>query len=262
MPERKTFRNAALYRGFVALALSAAALVAAACSDGVDPVSPRVPTHADFSEGLKLGQCLLQMNLTGTKVEGGNVLTGSAPTGEVVTLVAIKAGTPCYFTPSGATSSFTFSFAGAPCYVVDGLGTQTVRVTRVGDGPSCKDISHIEFTTGPAPPTTGSLQICSAVTGDPPAAALADPFIYAVAGQQLSVLNANCSDPIELPGGAAVITEQPHSFAMFPISAVTSPVDRLVGLDLATETVTVTIVPGSTTIVTITNQFVIDPGGD
>ena len=37
------------------------------------------------------------------------------------------------------------------CYTVSGLGTTTVTITRIGSGRTCKEISHVEYTTGTPP---------------------------------------------------------------------------------------------------------------
>jgi hypothetical protein len=83
-----------------------------------------------------------------TKVENpGDTETLTAPAGQVITTVAIKAGNACITFTTDATVG---------CYTVSGLGTPIVTVTRSGSGPTCKEISHIEFitSTGPPPPTT------------------------------------------------------------------------------------------------------------
>jgi hypothetical protein len=247
-----------LQRTLAALALSAAAVIAAACGDVVAPLSRSAPAPPNFAGAQKLGQCLLQLDLTGTKIEPivGDHVSVTAPAGEVVTRVAIKAGTSCWFTPSGASATYTFSLDGAPCYVVEGLGGATVSVTRVGDGSSCKDISNIEYVTGPPLPTTGFLQICVVVVGDDaPPASLTTPLPFVVAGQQISVANGTCSNPMELPGSVVVVSEQPNTFDVFLLSAATVPDDRLVGFDFPAQTATVTVVAGSTTVVTITNMW-------
>jgi hypothetical protein len=91
---------------------------------------------------------------------GGNCVSGGtkidvsmesytivAPAGTVVTAVYIKAGNVCIPVTSDSNDG---------CYSVSGLGTPTVMVTRVGSGSECKEISHIEYVTGPGttPPTT------------------------------------------------------------------------------------------------------------
>jgi hypothetical protein len=81
-----------------------------------------------------------------TKIENpDDATTITAPAGQVITQVAVKAGTQCFIFDSDGTQG---------CYTVTGLGTATVEVTREGSGPTCKEISHIEFitSTGPTPP--------------------------------------------------------------------------------------------------------------
>jgi hypothetical protein len=261
------------------LALSAAALLATACANPVAPaalarhasgtVSSNFASTSDFilSSGLARGHCFEQIGPAGTQVAPGadGNAAATAPAGKVITRVAVKAGVPCWFTPESvpAGGTYTFAFDGAPCYVVAGLGSTTVTVRRVGAGPSCKDISHIEYVAGPPPPTTGALQLCVVLAGDnPPAAALSFAFPFAVAGQQRLIVQGTCSATIDLPAGDVVITEGPNPFGIGMGGVVTAPSDRLVGLDGATQMATVTAVVGSTTIVTITNLWVPDPGGD
>ena len=249
---------------FAALTVCAATLVATACDNTVAP-RPGVESAASFSNGLKLGQCFLQVGDAAARQvppgEDGNA-TVSAPTGEVVTRVAIKAGTPCWFTPEGATGTSTIDMGGVPCYVVSGLGTATAIVTRVGAGPVCKDISHVESVSGVPAPTTGLLQICVTVVGDnPPPSTLVDPYTFFVAGQQIDVAHAHCATPIELSAGAVTITEQTPLFVGFS-NAVSVPDGRVVSVDVPGRSATVTVVAGSTTVITITNLWVPDPGED
>jgi hypothetical protein len=93
------------------------------------------------------GNCL-GGDATKTPDDPGDTVILTAPAGQVITTVAIKAGTPCFtFTEDGSVPG---------CYTVEGIGTSSVTVTRIGSGPDCKEISHIEFitSTGPPPPTT------------------------------------------------------------------------------------------------------------
>jgi hypothetical protein len=83
----------------------------------------------------------------GTKIENpgdSEVITADSP----ITQVAIKAGNDCFFVGDADFPS--------DCYSVSGIGTNTVTITRIGSGRDCKEISHIEYTTGPVepPPTT------------------------------------------------------------------------------------------------------------
>jgi hypothetical protein len=83
-----------------------------------------------------------------TKIENpGDSEVITAPAGSVILQVAIKAGPGCILFPPATSND---------CYSVEGLGTGTVTITRIGSGSACKEISHIEFVVGPGepPPTT------------------------------------------------------------------------------------------------------------
>lgn len=58
------------------------------------------------------------------------------PEGKSIDFVYVKAGTEC-----NAFSADTNN----GCYIVSGLGTPTVSVERIGDGPDCKEISHVTY---------------------------------------------------------------------------------------------------------------------
>jgi hypothetical protein len=89
----------------------------------------------------------------GTCLAGGTKLDFAAESytisvpGSTVNAVAIKAGPDCFVYTSDSEG---------PCYVVSGIGTSLVMIERIGSGPTCKGISHVEYTTGPGvpPPTT------------------------------------------------------------------------------------------------------------
>jgi hypothetical protein len=120
--------------------ISLVGFVAAYFGGGVFSSSPALA-----GPGGGTGNCL---GGDATKVENpGDTTTLTAPAGQVITQVAIKAGTACIILDSDATVG---------CYTVSGIGTSTVIVTRSGSGPTCKEISHIEFitSTAPPPPTT------------------------------------------------------------------------------------------------------------
>jgi hypothetical protein len=126
---------------FALSALLAVGFVAAYFGGGVYGSSPALAQPGGGGTGNCLGG-------GATKVENpGDSETLTAPAGQVITQVAIKAGTACIIFDSDATIG---------CYTVSGLGTDTVLVTRSGSGPTCKEISHIEFitSTAPPPPTT------------------------------------------------------------------------------------------------------------
>jgi hypothetical protein len=105
----------------------------------------------------------------GTCIEGGTKIDNpgdseviEAPAGSVITQVAIKAGRDCFFFPPLTSND---------CYSVSGLGTSTVTITRIGSGPDCKEISHIEYTIGPGvppppppPPTTTTTTVPTTTT--------------------------------------------------------------------------------------------------
>jgi hypothetical protein len=73
---------------------------------------------------------------------------------QTITRVIIKSSTNCFlFTEDGNDL----------CYAVTGIGTTNVTATRIGvPGPSCQEISHVEFYSDPLPPPTNT-----PVTPDP-----------------------------------------------------------------------------------------------
>jgi hypothetical protein len=235
----------------------------AACGDAAVSRSLAPAAEPSFSNGNKTGQCFYELGLDGIQVDPGadGNATATAPNGNVVSRIAVKAGPTCAFTPETVTGIYTIGGEGAPCYVVSGIGSETVTVTRVGSGPVCKDISHIEFIAAPQP-TTGSLQICAVLSGTLPPNLQLAPFRFEVAGVDVVVASGACSNPIELPSGAFVITESPSASAIGLWNAATMPEDRLIGF-VATQSATVMVVAGSTTVATITSVFVPpDPGPD
>jgi hypothetical protein len=84
-------------------------------------------------------QCVTCENAA--KVESGNELYLSE--GQIITEVWVKAGQGCYI-PDGV------------CYatVSGGVGYNYVVVEKLGDGPGCQDISHIEVCYDPATSTS------------------------------------------------------------------------------------------------------------
>lgn len=108
-----------------------------------------------LAQGGGLGNCL-GGDATKTPDDPGDTVILTAPAGQVITVVAIKAGTPCIEFTADATIG---------CYTVSGIGTSSVTVTRSGSGPSCKEISHVEFLTSTAPPPTTTETIPTTTTG-------------------------------------------------------------------------------------------------
>jgi hypothetical protein len=127
----------------------------------------RIPKYAALLTMLSLGLTaafviggpIASAQGTGNCIEGGSKLDFSAEEYTInadapITQVAIKAGNDCIYFPP--TTSNT-------CYTVSGLGTTTVTIERIGSGRTCKEISHVEYTTGtpqpppPPPPTTSTV---------------------------------------------------------------------------------------------------------
>ena len=65
----------------------------------------------------------------------GGLVASWTETGQVITKVCVKAGRPHHQYTSNVNDG---------CYEISGMGTDTVTVTRVNEGPECKGISHID----------------------------------------------------------------------------------------------------------------------
>lgn len=72
---------------------------------------------------------------------GGVTVTISADLGFIINSVTVKAGSEQ--SSDGSCTTFTQDGTYA-CYAISGIGTSSVTVTKVGSGPDCKDISHLE----------------------------------------------------------------------------------------------------------------------
>ena len=113
------------------------------------PSPAKAQTTAD-AEPIKIGgegyQCLGNEPLR-WKTEGS--ATAEIPVGYVVTSVLVKAGQNCV----------TVWPENDPCYAVEFQG-QILTVTKVGSGPECKDISHLEG-TGSSPSAITGMTVTS-----------------------------------------------------------------------------------------------------
>jgi hypothetical protein len=122
----------------------------------------RIPKYAALMTMLALGLTaafviggpVASAQGKGTCIEGGTKIDNPGNFEVInvsgITQVSVKAGNDCFYYPPDAGQQTS------TCYTVTGLGTSTVTVTKVGAGPVCKDISHIEYTTGTTPPPTTS----------------------------------------------------------------------------------------------------------
>jgi len=88
--------------------------------------------------GTGQGNCLESSDM---KYDGPGPIVVDAPVGEVFTEVAIKSGVNigCRFYDADTNDG---------CYSVSGIGTGTLTVEKIGSGPECQDISHIEVVYG------------------------------------------------------------------------------------------------------------------
>jgi hypothetical protein len=82
-------------------------------------------------------------NVEGSITGTDDSATATAPEGQVVLGVCIKAG-QLHTGPLGDADS-------NDCYTISGVGTASATVTRIGDGPDCQGISHIDAVFGSAP---------------------------------------------------------------------------------------------------------------
>ena len=267
------------FRTLCALTLGAA--IAACAGEAVAP-EPELGTIA-LSKGVQViddhghnrGHCFRQVGIDAPRVEPSRrgSTTFSAAAGKVITRVAIKAGSLCLFTPEGTTGTFTFQGDRAPCFVIEGLGTATVTVRRVGRGHHCNEITRLQFLTGPAPVVGGDTGGGvgsggdSTVTGGggtsaPSAMAvcvstarpLSDTFGVTIGSPsgmlvELAVPAGTCSAATPLPADIyPVQLAVPAGYTV--LSIVVDPAGRLVSADPFMGTVNVVVENGSTTTVT------------
>ena len=89
---------------------------------------------------------------TGNNLSGNSdILVANAPAGRVVDFVCIKSGSNMFGSEQHSERLFSDGIYGGEsspgCYSVSGLGTSQATVTRLGDGPACKALSHVDFGT-------------------------------------------------------------------------------------------------------------------
>jgi len=127
------------------IAFGAVGWIACTSSDSTPVTSP------SFSQPANPGteKCTDGGKTWEAKDENGAPWTLTAPAGEVVTEVCVKAGNNVYITNSNG----TISVNGTPCFDVTGINTPTVTVTNNAGhvGNICNGISHIQANFGPAP---------------------------------------------------------------------------------------------------------------
>ena len=280
------------YRRTIA-ALLVGVVVATACRDAAAPHQPaladvrlgkakgRNQDALNDEPGVKAGQCFQQLGISAPQI--GAPASGAtafiAPTGQVISRVSIKAGPMCWFTPDGATGTYTVKVEDADCYVVAGLGTQLASIAKVGQAASCPTISTLQYLVASPPPPPppdeedpgeedpgsgggtggggtgeptgpGALVVCSAVSRP---TGMEWYFDYDLGTLlSLAVLEGNCSSAITLDSGDYELAERVSS--SMPLSNVASdPAGRVLSYDLNTGVATVRIVGGSTTTVTFSH---------
>jgi hypothetical protein len=132
------------------LMLTAVAWVA--CTSG-DTTSPSAENTALTTPLASVGtEKCTDLGSWDAKDEVGPPWSITAPAGQVVNEVCVKAGNQVY-TATFPPSNQTIFVNGTPCFRVTGLGTPTVRVRNAAGhiGNICKGISHIQVRFGPGP---------------------------------------------------------------------------------------------------------------
>jgi hypothetical protein len=148
-------------RSFAKYVLFALTVVLAAATLAVVASGDNSKLYAD-GEGSPVA-CLTNPNQNPNAANVQSVSPAEAAAGVdvgagfVVEGVCIRTGTEGH---SGVLGNGTYDGAFNPvapdsddaCYVVEGVNTQEVTVTRIGEGPGCQDISHVDVIRKPAPP--------------------------------------------------------------------------------------------------------------
>lgn len=124
----------------IATVLPLVAIFAAAAIIGNSPVA-----NADGNGSPN--ECLgTNANVLGSQTGTADLVTTDVGAGKVVDGVCIKSGKGMFngVKHSGVLDNGTYE---TDCYKVEGVGTQTAKVTRLKDSNDCKGISHIDVVT-------------------------------------------------------------------------------------------------------------------
>lgn len=96
--------------------------------------------------------------VTSINPQDQNNASYTASQGQIITGVCVKAGSDNqgfgHFGPFNQNGLYQDN-----CYQISGLGTSTVTVVRIGSGPTCKGISHLDVYTGTTPTPTPTPEI-------------------------------------------------------------------------------------------------------
>lgn len=114
-------------------------------------------TPTVFAHGGSNDECEDIAGIDSLATGNGSQQTYTAPSGKIVSDICIKSGSGMFGDGhSELLGNGTYNgIDNNPCYTVAGIGTQTVTVTKIGSGSSCKDISHIDvYTADPTPTPT------------------------------------------------------------------------------------------------------------
>jgi hypothetical protein len=260
-------------RTLCALVLSAAVMAGYSEAHARTPGDPK---------GKKLGHCFLQQNIAAPQVNAatGNTTTLRAAEGKVVSRVSLKQGNNCYFSPEGVAGSWTQSVNGTPCYKVDGIGTATATVTRIGSGRYCGGLGTVQVLSGtpaptgdnggstggdtggdtggntpppPPPPALGSIVVCSNATSA--SAGLAFGISISTRYQEIAVLEVpanGCTESMSVEEGWYIVSQgMPEGFAISDIT--TDPAGRIQAVDPISGMAMALVMNGSRTTMTFTN---------
>jgi len=213
------------------LALGLVALPVGAASASVVAVSQ---PQQGGGQGQSAGHCL-----SGAIVKDENGSDGwsiTAPTGQVFTTVAVKAGSEqsgggCFTTSSDG----IVSIGAQACYSVSGIGTGTVKVTQLSQSNICKGISHIEGIY--ADPTSVPTTVTPSPTTETPAPTTVTP-------------SPTTETPVPTTVTPSPTTETPEPTTETPVPTTPTEATVLPPGDTSTPAPSETVVPTTETPVT------------